>query len=229
MHEFEFDGTKSSSYNVMISGTGTFNSTERDVSVVEVPGRDGNLIIDNGRYRNISLTYPCFFTNQSDFISFRANMMSKRGYKVLKDTYHPTEFRMARFTGNISPSTTQYNKEGEFSITFDCKPQRFLLTGDAWNEFTTDDSITNPTLFDSKPLIRVYGSGTLGVGDYSITVDSNNYPYIDIDCDTMNAFYDATNCNSLITGAFPVLHAGANGILIDTFTQVDIKGRWFTL
>lgn len=229
MHEFEFDGAKSSSYNVMISGTGTFNSTERDVSVVEVPGRDGNLIIDNGRYRNISLTYPCFFTNQSDFISFRANMMSKRGYKVLKDTYHPTEFRMARFTGNISPSTTQYNKEGEFSITFDCKPQRFLFTGDAWNEFTTDDSITNPTLFDSKPLIRVYGSGTLGVGDYSITVDSNNYPYIDLDCDTMNAFYDATNCNSLITGAFPVLHAGANGILIDTFIQVDIKGRWFTL
>lgn len=229
MRDFSFDGVNSSTFGILISGEGTFNSTERDVSIVEVPGRDGNLIIDNGRYRNISVTYPCFFTNQASFNGFRAYLMSKVGYFVLADTYHPTEFRMARFIGNIAPKTTQYNKEGEFSVTFDCKPQRFLISGNSWNTFTSDANIYNPTLFDSKPLIRVYGSGTLGVGENSITVDSNNYPYIDIDCDTMNAFYEATNCNSLITGAFPVLHSGTNGILIDTFTQVDIKGRWFTL
>ena len=55
-----FNGISSADYGVYISGSGTFNAPARDESSVVVPGRNGELTIDNGRYNNISVEYPAF-------------------------------------------------------------------------------------------------------------------------------------------------------------------------
>ena len=98
---------------------------------------------------------------------------------------------------------------------------------------TADGTVSNPTLFDSKPLLRVYGYGELGVGSETITIATHSYPYIEIDCDIEDAQYNTTNCNNLITltgDSFPVLHPGSNGITIDAdMTKVEIIPRWWTL
>lgn len=235
MNTLTFNNVNSSTFSLFISGEGTFDGTARNVQTYNVPGRNGTLVIDNGFYDNISVSYPAFIVDAFDanFGALRAFLLSHIGYFKLSDTYHPTEFRMARYTGNIAPKMTQYNREGEFTITFDCKPQRFLVSGETVETLTADDTVTNPTLFDSKPLLRVYGYGDLGVGSDVITIAQNDYPFIDIDCDTENAQYNTTNCNDLITltgDSFPVFHAGANGITLDAnITQVDITPRWFTL
>lgn len=234
-HEFTFDGTSSSQYAVWISGEGTFNGTARNVSQIEIPGRNGSLILDNGRYNNIDLTYPAFITRDfaANFAALRSFLLSRTSYRRLADDYHSEEFRLARYKGGVSPKMTQYNREGSFDLVFDCKPQRFLLSGETAQTFTTDGSITNPTLFESRPLIRVYGSGALGVGDDTVTIAAHNYTYIDLDCDIQDAFFGSTNCNSLITlsgDSFPGLHAGANGITLGTgITQVEITPRWWRL
>ena len=88
-HTFTFDGTSSSQYAVYISGEGTFRGTARDVSIVDVPGRNGSLVLDNGRYQNIELTYPAYITAAfgSNFASLRSFLLSKTSYKELSDTY----------------------------------------------------------------------------------------------------------------------------------------------
>lgn len=235
MNELTFNNVGSSTFSLYISGEGTFDGTARNVSVVEVPGRNGSLVIDNGFYDNIEVVYPAFIVSNFDanFGALRAFLLSHVGYFKLSDTYHANEFRLARYTGKIAPKLTQYNREGEFEIRFNCKPQRFLVTGETPIELTSDDTITNPTLFDAKPLLRVYGYGALGIGSETITIEQNSYPYIDIDCDMGNAQYDTTNCNSLITitgDVFPSLVPGANGVTLDAnITQVDITPRWWTL
>ena len=173
---FTFGGIHSADYGVWISGTGTFDSPERDVEKVIIPGRNGALTRDNGRFDNVELKYPAFISRefQPRFDDFRAALLSKRGYQRLEDTYHPNEFRLAMFTGPLEPKTGIWNRTGKFDIEFDCKPQRFLTVGEQAVTLEADGTLFNPTGFDALPLIRAYGTGTLTVNGYTVTVNYAN-------------------------------------------------------
>ena len=48
----------SSDYGIYISGEGVYDAPERAVEFVNVPGRNGAIALDQGRYENIKVTYP---------------------------------------------------------------------------------------------------------------------------------------------------------------------------
>ena len=132
MNSFIFGDVNSVNYGVWLTGSGTFSAPERDVEMVPVPGRNGDLIIDNGRWNNITVTYPANIPHGFDdkFSAFRSAMCRQRGYQRLEDTYHPDEYRLASFSDGFIPETIPLNRGGEFDIVFNCKPQRFLKAGD---------------------------------------------------------------------------------------------------
>lgn len=131
-NKFIFGGIDSSDYDIWLTGANTFQAPARDVEYVSVPGRNGDLIIDNGRWQNVELTYPANIAQDFDrnMELFRSAMGRKRGYQRLEDTYHPDEFRMAAFTEGIAPEMIPRNAGGDFNLTFNCKPQRFLKSGE---------------------------------------------------------------------------------------------------
>lgn len=132
-HSFIFGGINSADFNVFISGSGTFSAPTRSVEVVSVPGRNGDLIIDNGKWNNITVTYPAFIPSgfEANIDAFRTAISRLTGYQKLEDTYHPDEYRMAALVGGINPTKIgAFLKNGEFTISFNCKPQRFLKSGD---------------------------------------------------------------------------------------------------
>lgn len=230
-----FAGIQSNLYGVWISGTGTYNAPGRDLEYIQIPGRSGDLIVDNGRYTNIEIVYPAFIPAQFDtkFDTFRALMLSKTGYQILTDTYHPDEFRLAALSGGFSAETGAYNKAGRFDITFNCQPQRWLYSGLTVTTLSASGSISNPTNYDARPNIRVYGYGNIGIGSETITIAAHGLQYIDIDCQAMDAFCGAVNANSYVTitgDDFPVLSPGANNIsLSGNISNIQITPRWFTL
>ena len=132
MHSLIFGGVDSAFFNVYISGGGTFSAPQRDVEVVSIPGRNGDLIIDNGRWRNIEVRYPAFIPSgfKSNIDAFRAAICRKTGYQRLEDTYHPDEYRMAMLSAGVDPSTKYMNQSASMDLVFNCKPQRFLKIGD---------------------------------------------------------------------------------------------------
>lgn len=230
---FTFGGIHSADYGVWISGTGTFDSPERDVDKVVIPGRNGALTRDNGRFENIELTYPAFISRQFQprFDEFRAAMLSKRGYQRLEDTYHPDEYRLAMFAGPLEPRTGIWNRSGTFDIEFDCQPQRFLKTGEQPITFTAGGALFNPTGYDALPLIRAYGTGTLTVNGYTVTVNVAD-GYTDIDSDLQDAYKGTLNCNPYITLTdyeFPILSPGAIEVSFTGFTRLEITPRWWTI
>lgn len=230
-----FDDIRTDAYGVWISGTGTYNAPERDQEFITIPGRSGNFIVDNGRFENIEVTYPAFIARGFDtlFDPFRAAMLSKRGYKRLEDTYHPDHFRLASFSGPIEANTGTYNRSGSFDLVFNCKPQLYLKSGETAETMTISGRITNPTLYPARPIIRVYGTGALGVGSVTVTIAANPFPYIDLDCEAMDAHSGASNANQYITLSgddFPTLGPGQTGIALPrTITQVEITPRWWTI
>ncbi len=227
---FIFDGVSSKDFGVYISGSGTFDGAERDVSTVEIPGRNGELTLDNGRYKNRSMKYPAFiYRNFAINIEGLRNwLLSGGGYKRLEDSYHPEEFYMARFKGTLDPDVVDKLVAGKMDLNFDCYPQRFLKSGEMPIEVTASATIINDTHQIAKPLIRAYGTGSFTIGNATMTISSAD-SYTDIDCDLMEAYKGSTNCNGNISGSFPELIPGDNAVSMTGITQLDITPRWWIL
>ena len=170
-----FDGVDSRDYGIYITGDAVFNSPERDVEMIEIPGRNGTYALDKGRFSNIEVSYPAgiFGDTEADFRqgirAFRNALASRKGYKRLEDEYNPDEYRMAVYKKGLEVTPTAL-KAGEFTITFDCQPQRFLKSGETAVSVASGGTLNNPTLFESHPLISAYidNAATLTIGDKTI-------------------------------------------------------------
>ena len=116
-----FAGKNLGDFGVWISGSGTFNAPARDVSFQTVPGRNGDLLFDNGRFENVSVTYPAFISRrfQPRIDDLRAFLAGQIGYQILRDTYHPDEFRQAAFVTACYYFICFGN--GYISVCSDCK------------------------------------------------------------------------------------------------------------
>lgn len=230
---FVYDGKSSEDFKVRISGGGTFDSPQRDVETISVPGRNGDLHIDKGRFNNIPITYDAFIFDDfaQNYPAFKAFLNSKRGYKRLEDSYHPEYFRRAIYRDELSPKMSTRNMAGTFAITFDCDPRCFLKKGEEVLDVLDGQTIKNNTLFPAKPLIRAYGTGIIVVNDVSVRVTTAD-GYTDIDCELQEAYKGTTNCNGNIVlddGVFPELVPGQNLISYSGFSAVQIKPRWWTI
>ena len=172
---FEFDGESSKNYSVYITGEAVYNAPEREVEMISIPGRNGAFALDKGRFENIEVTYPAgiFADNELDFAravsNLRNYLCSKKGYCRLTDDYNPDEYRLAIYKSGLEVKPAQL-KAGEFEITFECKPQRYLMSGETPMEITSGENILNPTLCDSQPLIEVEGYGNISFGEFAISI-----------------------------------------------------------
>lgn len=175
-----FGGVDSSDYGIYISGAGVYNAPERAVELVNVPGRNGAIAIDQGRYNNIKVTYPAMVleADQEHFreklSEFRNAILSQKGYQRLEDSYHPDEFRMGVYHDGLEVSDIlTLACGGNFKLTFDCKPQRWLSDGDIPVPISSGDVLQNPTVFDSSPLLEVDGYGTVSFNGFDIELDNS--------------------------------------------------------
>lgn len=229
-HYFVFNNKRSCDYGVWISGGGTFNAPARETEEIVIPGRNGVLTYDNGRYDAADVIYPAFisrrFVERVD--AFRAFLTSSVGLHRLEDTYHPEEYRLARFSGGFAVTPAVRNLAGTFEIAFRCQPERFLKDGEIPVHLEADGTLFNYTLFPAKPLITVYGTdGSITVGGVTMTL--SDLPGVAvIDCGAMEA-PGLNDHATLDDGAFPVLSPGLNDVVFTGFSSVSIVPRWYTL
>ena len=130
---FIFNGKKSSDFDVWASGLNIFHSPERRIERIQVPGRNGELLIEDGSFKNTELLFKdCFiprhfsenFTNLSNYLN------RQKDYQRLELSWIPDEYRLAAVHGDIEASMKNWNGMGKFDLAFNCKPQRFLKSGE---------------------------------------------------------------------------------------------------
>lgn len=175
-----FGDVDSSDFGIYITGEAVYNAPQRAVEFVDVPGRNGAIALDQGRFNNITVTYPAgtFGSTQEDFreavSNFRNALMSFKGYQKLEDTYHPDEYRMAVYTAGLEVTPVHYGTAGEFEITFECKPQRWLKCGDYPAPVESGQVLTNPSQFESSPVLLSQGYGMINFNGFSIGLENND-------------------------------------------------------
>lgn len=229
-----FNNKSSADCRIQVAHPPGYAYPERDYTITHIPGRNGDIIQDNGCYKNVERTYEVSFDAPNEDFATYANAVSAwlhstTGYARLEDSYEPNYYRMATYQeSNIFENL--YNQAGTATIVFECKPQRFLKTGD--NIITIQNSLTimNPTGFEAYPLFKVTGtSGVLTVNGNSITFSSIDN-FVMLDCELQDAYKENINKNSTISGTFPVLKTGSNTISwTGNITSVTMKPRWWTI
>ena len=232
-----FNGISSQDYGIQVEHPPEYQTPARDYEIIHIPGRNGDLIIDTGSYQNVSRSYQIAIGDLEKDFTIMANMIaewinSASGYARLEDSYEPEYYRMAMFQDEVSIENIMQHA-GRTTVDFNCKPQRFLKSGEETIRMSEKGVLRNPAGFQSLPKVTVYGSGSgvLNIGKHSVTIQNINGSIV-LDSDIQDAYQGVVNRNSdiLLSDGFPKLLPGENSISWkEGITRVEVIPRWWTL
>lgn len=229
---FKFAGVDSRQFGIHAFEKSSYGADAMQYDTQSIPGLDGDLQVPQNRYPNRDISFGCLIYQDAytNYRKFRDFLLSQTGYNRLESGEHPGEFYLACFKGGLQPVVDRESKAIKFDLTFNCKPQRFLKSGERVVQYTANGSIKNPTHNPSKPLLRVYGAGSCVVGGVTITITAADV-YTDIDCELMECFKGSTSKNDKVqfsTNDFPVLPTGSSAVTLNTgISKIEITPRWF--
>ena len=244
-HEFIYNGMNSFDYGLHTSGEDTWTRPQPDITRIQVPGRNGDLIQLGNRFQNVDITYHCGIIRDlaMNFDAFNAKLLTDPGYHRLEDSYHPEYFRMAVFESALDPDVKGRAVNGEVDIKFNCKPQMYLKSGEK-EVYVRSTSIVlyNPTKYPAYPLIRFTPSSS--TGDGYIQIGDNVMSWSDIgagqvnstiaDCERQDIYGEAGRSNrnnyyTLESGEFFTLMPGRNVVRSSRVASLYITPRWWTV
>lgn len=229
-----FDDIDLSTYGLYVTDAGIYTAPEPDVSLYDIPGRDGSLVVWNGRYRNVTVRYPCVISGvdfDTNFQHIRDVLLTRPYYCELKDGFITDRYRMGLYRSGLAPSDLKtWRNAGVLVLEFDCKPQWFLNSGKTITTFSSAGTLVNPTPYNAKPLLKITGNGTTTVNGVEITTAYTSSTIIGIDCESGLIYHDSVNMAPYVTidGELPVLAPGNNSIAVSG-TTVSITPRWYVL
>lgn len=161
-----FNGVSSDEVGVIIEHHPSIVFPRRRVEVFQIPGRNGDRIIDQEVYDNYNQTYSVFFDSkfrgglEAAIPKIASWLLSGTGYGRLEDSYYPEFYRMA-YVPDVSEFLTHFTEYGRGTLTFSCMPERWYKQGEIEFEVQSGQILYNPSGFRAKPLIRwVNGSLT---------------------------------------------------------------------
>lgn len=231
-----YKGRSSDLFGIYIQKKNSFDSAERDLSFQSVPGRNGDVIIDNGRYKNINLSYTIATISESQFVyainEFKNWLLPASSYYKLYDSYDTEHYRLAALSGGLSIEQKLFTY-GTTTIKFNCKPFRYSFFGNRISTLTQSGTvIKNRECYSSLPYMRIFGSGNI-----TLFINNNAFyfydvnEFVEIDSDMMNCFKGTSNLNNKMQSEnFPTLEPGKNIISwTGDVSKIELKPRWRTL
>ena len=231
---FYLDGIDARSAGIQLQAPIEFSEAVPIVEAQTIPGRNGDLIWETGSYENRGASASCFCLQkdvEKAISSAGRFLMGKKGYRRLETSDDPDHYWLARVE-NSPQIAMRLRTLAPFEIGFDCKPQRFVKSGENVIKFDERGSLFNQYGQIALPFISVYGwgEGLLIVGDCLVQIKSLN-GVLHLDCDTQNAYNDSGNQNLNINApSFPVLTDGEVEInWSGGINRVEIIPRWWEL
>lgn len=250
LHHFKFNSGDSREFNCYITSKTVFNQPERKVSFVEIPGRNGDVVIDNGRYNNIKFKLGLrLFSKkitENFVLDFEHNLkrvtdwlIQGVNYYVYTDSYDPEYYRMACIT---SVTVNQKRKDvADITVEFNAKPLKYKTIGDAIITISEARTSSNPLVnyenMETKPYYKLYMATGHSDETVTLTVNGRAYnidhvtEYVEIDCEMMNVYKSTTIKNKDYRpdqdGNFPFLKPGNNLIgFSNNIAYIELKPRW---
>ncbi len=226
-----FKGVNSNTYsNLIISELPCISKPELRVDTTEIDGKDGDIIDELG-YASYDKTLKIALKS-SENIDEIIKFFSGSGNIVFSN--EPDKYYKAYIYEQIDFERLLRFKEAD--ITIHVQPFKYLLNEeDVVLNITNQTSLTvnNQGLEKSKPILKLYGSGTItvslnGLTAFTVTIDEDD-DYIVIDSMEEEAYNDTELKNRNMSGEFPLLETGNNTISwTGSLTKIEVtpNSRW---
>lgn len=226
-----FKGVNSNTYsNLIISELPCISKPELRVDTTEIDGKDGDIIDELG-YAAYDKTLKIGLTS-SDNIDKIIKFFSGPGDIVFSN--EPDKYYKAYIYEQIDYERLLRFKEAD--VTIHVQPFKYLLNEeDVVLNITNQTSLTvnNQGLEKSKPILKLYGSGTItvslnGLTAFTVTIDEDD-DYIVIDSMEEEAYNDTELKNRNMSGEFLLLETGNNTISwTGSLTKIEVtpNSRW---
>lgn len=231
---FIFRGIDSRDIGVIVEDMFDVHRPKRNVQTIQVPGRDGRLMQDDGTYDTYTISgkINCFGAPLSDVYAW----LSGSGDLILGD--EPT--RSIRASATAQVKNTRFRCDGcydSLTVSFDCQPFRYHVEQtEGANDIPLTASpatVTNPGTYKSAPRLTIEGTGdavlTIGTQIVEVT-DLAGGVIVDSE---LGECFDLTQSMllngkvTLLDDRFPALHPGANIISwTGAVTKITIAPRW---
>ena len=234
-----FNGISSDEVGVIVEHFPSVVFPERRIETFQIPGRNGDVVIDSEVYDNYDQPYDVFFDSkkygglEAAIPVIASWLLSGTGYQRLEDTYFPEFYRMA-YVSDAHSFLSWFNEYGRGTLTFKCAPQRWYKIGEKEITVTNGGKILNPTSFKALPYIGFpYNSY------YSLTItftDSNGSRSITTDSNArLEGINIATHEGSISNGNYEDMYLGKETTITWTAssgtnpTSLSIVPHWWTI
>lgn len=147
------------------------------VTRISAPGRNGDYVLFDGCYENRTITAKCYILDYAmpgKVAKINEWLVGEAGSFEFRDTDDKLHFMLARCTAGL-PLNTRAHVLGDFELTFDADPRRFLLSGQ--KPILLDSGyIQNPRPYTAYPIVTFTVKGLPAtlvyiVGDANIHID----------------------------------------------------------
>ena len=214
-----FNGINSKDLGIRIEQHNNFSSPQRVIERIKVPGRTGEIIIDDNSYENIIFEYEFILDCKGTDLAAKANEISNwlhNDYTYKDLTFSNSNKKYKAVVINKIDVSRMFKTFGKALITFEAYEvsntrEKAIL------KITDEDIYINNTNSPIKPIVKVVGEG-----DCSININSQEVKLIGlegetiIDCYNLDCYKEEgnkiINCNNKMIGMFPKLKVGENKI-----------------
>lgn len=252
-----FNGISTEDIGVIIQAPPVYEFPTKKYDVIQIIGKNGDIVIDKNSYNNVNREYnlALVFRKSDTFVENVRLIVdwlsSASGYARLEDSYEPNYFRMAMYRSG-GQMTNYYGKATGMIVKFECKPQRFLKSGEnsiVFKKSTHGEGvfhkIMNPTKYLALPELSIFnGVETIEIRNGEdvenpdnitiLTITEEITDKVVIDSEIQDAYTESSFINSKIqlTNGFPKLYPGTNWIKFSNATdnsEILLKPRWWVL
>ena len=216
---------KCSDLRIVFSELPSISKPRRDVDEKTISGRDGVLVVDKGTYQNIILMLTghaeCKRTDLLDYLGI---------FGELKFETSPDRFWKYRVAAIDVREIIDDGVLLSFSITMSLNPHKYLVSGK--NKITGSNTLSLKNEYNSNayPILRLKGSGTIGIIKNGIQILSikDITDYVDIDCEADIIHRNNVNYDNKATGDTFYLDANRTTELKFTgnVSEVELIPNW---
>ena len=237
---FEYNGTRSTTYGVILSTRPEIRAPKDDSEIVKIPGR-GELTVVKGGFADIQMEMEAYIQDVRRLPEVVAWLQADGHFHPLTLSYDSTRYRLARIDGEITAEhVARALMAWKITIPMRVKPYRYAAGDVTLTLEAGTTSVRNPGSVDALPLITLEGTGamtftaggrTLTISNFATVADA-----ITVDCDAKIAWYTPTESETGETvigtrftgGDWPVIPPGTSNIVItgSGITSVTVSPRW---
>jgi phage-related protein len=224
-----YNNQNSNDLDLIIEKTPEIPSVNIEYETIEIDG--GETLTKVKRFKDIPFKFDfAYFATPEEYLTKKSridNWLLNSIGKYL--TYSLDEFTSYKVKQvEISTTTTTSRIMRHFSVTFTCQGLKYMASGLKPIGVVNGATLNNFGSYESKPLVKIYGTGNISVSisDKSFTIN-NVSSYVSVDSEIKECYKDSTNKGKDMVGDWPVLPIGPSVISwTGTVSKIEITPRW---